>query len=382
MDNQKRKRNACVVTYFRSFNYGSQLQSYALCHALEKLGFEAYIFERFFVLPYFIKHPSLFVSRLRNLLFRKERKTFFEANPYEVNEDRKKKNAKYIADNYKILDINNSNIWNEILQDGTVFIAGSDIIWQPANGYPSHYLLDFTYFEDIKTMSYASSFGTQSIPKKYQKAYRKYLGAIDHLSVREAGSKVLLDQLVEKETTVVLDPTMLLTREEWDEFADKAYVKESVPNRYILCYFVMDDPRYWNYVKLMQDSLDIPVVVLPMHKSAENVNYQVILDGTPYDFVWLIKNATAICTDSFHACVFSNIYEKDFYLLKRARKAEDSKYTGLFNLFGNNYRIVNDESVFTKNDVVDEYPVNTALSTNRDSSYLYLKRLLAEGKNE
>ena len=375
MENQNNKRKACVVTYFRSFNYGSQLQSYALCCALEKLGFDAYIFERFFVLPYFIKHPSLFVSRLRNLLFRKERKAFFESNPYEVNDDRKKKNAQFIADNYKVLDLNSNDVWNKTLQDKTAFIAGSDIIWQPANGYPSHYLLDFTYFEDIKTMSYASSFGTQSIPAKYQKAYRKYLGAIDHLSVREEGSKKLLDQLVDKETTVVLDPTMLLTREEWEAFADKAYVKKQVPKAYILCYFVMDDSRYWKYVKLMQEKLGVSVVVLPMHKSAENVNYQVILDGTPYDFVWLIKNATAICTDSFHACVFSTIFNKEFYLLKRERKAEDSKYKGLFQRFNSGVQ-VEDEDHFVRNETVDFTPINEALSLARQESLNFLRSSL------
>lgn len=372
------KRKACVVTYYKSYNYGSQLQSYALCRALEKLGFDAYIFSRFFVPAYFLKHPSLFIARLRNMLFRKERKAFFEAHPYEVNADRIKKNSAFIRDNYKELDINSASVWNETISDKTAFIAGSDIIWQPANGYPSHYLLDFAYFEDLQTMSYASSFGTQSIPEKYQSAYKKYLGAIDFLSVREEGSKQLLDQLVDKETTVVLDPTMLLTREDWDAFADKAYVKDVIPGKYILCYFVMDDPRYWNYLKLMQKELDIPVVVLPMHKSAEKTEYQVILDGTPYDFVWLIKNATAICTDSFHACVFSNIYNKDFYLLKRERKAEDSKYTGLFNMFGNSYRIVKDENVFIEYGRTDEQRVNSVMSSNREKSYDYLKQLLTE----
>lgn len=380
--NHKKKPLACIVTYYRSYNYGSQLQSYALTKTMNRLGYKCFIFKRFFVFPYFIIHPHLFFSRLYNLIFRKERKKFFDSNPYSISEARVKKNAAYIDDNYNQLDINSIRKWRRIISSNMIFIAGSDIIWQPANGYPSHYLLDFTYHTNLPTLSYASSFGTNDIPMKYKKAYKKYLSSIDHLSVREEGSKKLLDSIVDKSSQVVLDPTLLLSQADWDIFCEKSYVKGKYDKNYILCYFVMDDDRYWDYVAKMEKSLNIPVLVLPMHHSDENKGYEYINDGTPYDFVWLIKHATVICTDSFHACVFSTIYNKEFYLLSRTRNDEKAKYTGFFSKFHLEDHLVNDETIFRRKTDYKYNDTNQLIISERRKSIAYLRSSLMEDHNE
>ena len=376
-------KKICVVTWYKSPNYGTQLQSASLCSYLKEQGLDVYILHSFKVKEYLAKHPSLLISRVKMKLHTKEKEKFFHPVAYEVTPEQQKNIDRYISDNFKPLDITTMAQWKKIIDEKWMFITGSDIIWQPALGAPNKMFLDFAMYEKLPRIAYASSTGAKELPQKYYKDYKRLLKGFRAISTREQNSADFFSELLGRKVHKVIDPTLLHDKDFWDGFADRAQLGDLINKKYILCYFVMDDPRYWEYVKKVADTApDAEIVVLPMHYSDEKSEYTVIKTGTAYEFISLIKNSMFIVTDSFHAAVFSFIYDKEFYVLKRARSDEDEKFNDLVNKYGLSHRIVTDESAFERNTDSDYSDGKKVLEKDRKFAYAFLDKALGMNRAE
>lgn len=369
-------KKVCITTYYNSPNYGSRLQSTALSLVLHSRGCEVSFLNRVKVLPFFIKHPQLLLSRIWNRLTDYKARRFFEADRYEPSEVRNKRLEEYSSKFFQEISLLTMEDIKKAKKDNIIFIVGSDIVWQPANGFPSKYFLDFAYYMKSSCFSYASSLGAKTIPWYYKGAIRKYLSAFTCVSTREQNTVELLSRIVGRKIEKVIDPTLLLGIEDWNKFADKAKYSENISQKYIFCYFVMHDQRYWDYVKLVQREAGCQVVILPMHYLDEEQDYTIIKDGTPYEFIDLIRNAEFILTDSFHACAFSLQYKKEFYLLRRQRKAEDAKYDDFLKRYHLENRQIIDEKIFNRVQDIDYELAHKILNKDRKKSMEFLCKAL------
>lgn len=370
-------KKAYILTFFYGTNYGSKLQATALSKYMESLGYDVCFIKTFLDFKYIFAHPSLFYTRFVNLLNRKETNAFFVTEDYEITPERQQRIDRYNETYLKYITVKSDKQWKNILKDKPVFIAGSDIIWQPALGYPEKYFLDFAYYTGCKRISYASSVGAKKLPDKYRNYYKKYLESFDAISVRENATIKLFKGIINKKITKVIDPTLLVRRNVWDDLSEKARISETIaPGDYILCYFVMKDERYWDYVKLVEEKTGKKVVVLPMHYLDEQQSYEVVTDGTPCEFIWMIKNAAFIVTDSFHASVFSFIYDKELYILRRTRQDEDEKFVDLLTRYKMSDRQVTNEKAFERKETVDYAEGKKVLEEDRKTAEDYLKQAL------
>ena len=190
-----------------------------------------------------------------------------------------------------------------------LYCAGSDQVWSPACGRTG--MFNYLGFADRdRTFSYAASFGVNEIPEEHKDAVRKGLEHIKYISVREDAGKRIVEELTGRtDVQVLVDPTMLLTMEEWDKIAQKP--KQKLPDRYLLTYFLGDVP---------------PERRAAIQRQAEQMNCAVIdlmdKDGPfyvsgPGEFVYLIAHADLICTDSFHGSVFSFLYHRSLAIFDR-----------------------------------------------------------------
>lgn len=367
-------KKAYILTFFYSTNYGSKLQATALARYVESLGYEVRFIKTFWDIPYLLRHPTLMYTRVMNLINRKEAHAFFSDEDYQISEERQKRIDHYNRTVLKYVTVKKHAQWMKILKDNPVFIAGSDIIWQPALGYPDKYFLDFAYYTGCKRISYASSVGAKQLPAKYRRYYKKYLESFDAISVRENATIKLFKGIVNKKIVKVIDPTLLVDRKVWDKLCTKAQIPDTVKaGEYILCYFVMKDERYWKYVKLAEQAAHMKVVVLPMHYQDENQPYEIISNGTPSEFVRLIRNAAFVITDSFHASVFSFIYDTELYILKRARQDEDEKFADLLSRYGMSDRMVTDESAFCRKEQYSYEKGKAKLEADREFAREFLR---------
>ena len=388
-DSNADKKRITVVTGFRGGNYGTKLQSTALCKYFEKLGYHVSILEKFTYKGYFFRHPDIAIARiLKRTLLRNDTKRFFDDKEhYYYSKEREKKLEIYDRENYNPVTIATKDQFNHMIREKTTYVVGSDIIWQPAMGVPGFWFLDFIYYTNLNRFSYATSIGANELPKEYHYFYKKYLKKFKVIGVREKTAVKLLEPIIKKDVVQVIDPTLLHDTFFWEQYANKSdLLNECIaPYQYAFCYFVMHDPRYWEYIKLVSNYLkknpatkDYKIVVLPMHKIDETQPYTIIMNGTPYEFVYLIKNAAFIVTDSFHVCAFSLNYKKEFYLLRRARKDEDSKYDDFFLRYGLEDRSVENESVFIRKPNIDYLSAHERLKKDRCFADEFIKKALLE----
>lgn len=183
--------------------------------------------------------------------------------------------------------------------------VGSDQVWNPDFAGQDYYFLNFV--EPHKRIAFAASIGYTELPDDVLKRYTEHWKQMRYISVREESAADIIEQATGKRPDVFLDPTLLLTREEWDEVAKQP--KCDIPPKYILCLFLGKMPEYIK--DAYEKAYDMELVILN-DKAFPDYYVQ-----GPSEFVWLVQNAELILTDSFHCSVFSIIYHKQFWVFER-----------------------------------------------------------------
>lgn len=209
---------------------------------------------------------------------------------------------------------------------------------------------------ECNKVAFASSFGVATIPNNQTKKTREYLNRIQHISVREESGQKIVKELTGREVPILLDPTMIITKEEWDKsIPDNKIIGED----YIFCYFLGNNPTHRKEAQELSESTGLKIVTL-RHLDEYIPRDESFGDIAPYDvgpaeFVNLIRHARYVCTDSFHGSVFSIIYHIPFISFNRFAEGNNSRNSRLDTLFHN----IGLSRRFNKN-IVDEMlqPIN------------------------
>ena len=234
--------------------------------------------------------------------------------------------------------------------DYDAFVCGSDQIWNPTfyGGPNKAYYLDFA--GEKKRIAYAPSIGVSEIDDQYQQEFVRMINRFDYLSVREKTGSSLIEKYCNKEARVVLDPTLLLSGEEWKTAAENADVH--IQGKYIFCYLFGDRPFYYDYIKRISEKLGLPVYIVPFTSNHEKAGFHNIYNAGPLGFVRLIRDASFVITDSFHATAFSINMNVPFYSLLRHKKSDpnsmNSRIYDILSLTGLEDRLWEDGQDFSE----------------------------------
>lgn len=325
-----------IVTMRGGENFGNVLQNYAVQTLLEQLGCEAVTMDNrtttgFPDLP--VKDsaigeklsPSYINKYVRLRIGRKlGSKNDRDYSPAGLLHSVKQKNQYLAAKNRRRERF--AALRREILHDDTVpmdvgnidkdhiasfdaFVCGSDQIWNP--NYPENSMIDFLQFApEQQRIAIAPSFGTSSIPESRKEIFTQWLSSIPHLSVREDAGAKIIKELTGREAQVLFDPTCALTKEQWLNFAKEP--GKHPEGKYVFCYFLGDlTNRYARYIKNYAKKNNCEIVdIYDIH----DLTYY---DIDPQEFVWLLANAEAVFTDSFHGTAFSLNLQKPFVVFER-----------------------------------------------------------------
>lgn len=368
-------RNICISTWYQSYNYGTGLQAIALFLFLEDKGYKCYFLEdnrdKKENKQEVKKIDKFLKSFVNGKVFSKflYHKSFKEKNDFQVQ---------YMKKVNRVETINNSEDIEKLNKKFNTFIIGGDQVLNPYYLEEKHLL---TFVDDDKKMlSYGSSVGVKEIPNELQIKYKKYLGRLENISVREVMSAEALDFL-NKPIEVVLDPTMILTENQWNKFIKDAEIDPSLKKKkYILCYFVGDRHSYWKYVEKIEQKTEYDVVVIPLNYNLGNKSYLKYYKTSPKEFIWLIKNAEIVCTDSFHATVFSIIFQREFYTVKRfldtSGASQNGRIVNLLDRFDLSNRLIDDETIFKRINITNYNEVSQKLKQEREDSIQWLMNAL------
>ena len=178
-------------------------------------------------------------------------------------------------------------------------------------------MLDFAD-EKKRKIAYAPGMSTDHLSKNQQDLFLPPIRRLDYLSCREKIGASLLEKLIKKEVKVVLDPTLLLSKEQWSEISVSPDI--NLPPRYAFAYICDHNTLTDIKIKEISKRLNLPIVLVPNMGGefklfgAESV-FKVNNVG-PAEFIYLVKNSNLVLTDSFHGTVFACLFEKIFMLLE------------------------------------------------------------------
>jgi hypothetical protein len=354
-----------IITLSGNYNYGNRLQNYAMQEVYKKYNMEV---ETIWNSININDEPKLSLKRkIKNFI-----KPFFGRINYDKLVHQKYINFKKFTNNniinsqYIIKDENNK-ILDEMYD---YFSVGSDQVWNYTFGtLTSVEFLQFASKE--KTISYAPSFGIYSIPENMKDFYKDGLNHIKHISVREdAGAKIIKD-LTNRDAKVVLDPTMLLSEEEWMKVETKP--KKMTKKKYIVTYFLdnisVDKKKSINE---LADKNNLEVI------NIGDFNQKQYFISGPSEFLYLFHNAELVLTDSFHACVFSVIYEKPFFVFDREGNMENmnSRLDTLLSLINLNERKIDNISNVKDVFACDYKDAKEKLKKEKIKSFNFIKESL------
>lgn len=368
-----------IITINKINNYGSVLQAYALQKVLENMGTCVEIIDYIFPNSYHHNNPYVKLSDTQPNEPKWIKVLFAKALIRQ---------HKGISDFVLKYQRISKEVYSspEMLKNDPphydVYITGSDQLWSPrhCNGDPA-FMLHFAPNDALK-ISYAASIGSNFIPSELQPLYKELLSRYKHISVRENSGAVLIHKLTGKDVSVVLDPTLLLNKDEWNKVA--------VPNRqfkkkYILCYFLNYTFNAFPYVDELaaymqkQTGYEIVRVARPPHQLfMPHTHYRV--GASPEEFLSLVRDAEMILTTSFHGTAFAVNYGKPVFTVVKDRNANDSRQMSLMKNLGLDAQVLSiaddfpGKSVFAY-DVEDE---QKRLENLRQNSKKYLKNALKD----
>lgn len=360
-----------VITRHAPSNYGSLLQSIATTTVLERLGHKCEIID-------YIRDDEHGLGGVRTSLGNKPewagsplKRLAYIALRYP---EEKKAELKFSEMRRKYLKLTRLCRTHDDLKrlDADIFMTGSDQVWGPIlNGhYDEAYFLSFV--RDKRKIAYAASFGRTDFTPKILSEYKRLLASYSGIAVRENTAVGLLRQMGVRCVGQVLDPTFLLTGDEWSRM-----IKKNINDKYVLVYQLHNNPALSGYAVRFAEHVGLPLYrVSPTFHQIRRGGRFIYLPDLP-DFLSYIKNCTYFITDSFHGTAFALNFNRQFIEILPNNKT-GSRNQSILQLTGLTDRIVtdyNDFSLATSN--INYLPVNEILTNERNKSINILKSLFS-----
>lgn len=348
----KNMKIAILTMYYESANYGGNLQAYALCKAIGKYTRHnakqiCYLWANG-IRP-LIKHQAKTNVARKILRCIKHSHHFINFLLVRIKKDKFNKifkERKVALKNFNKSLIPHSNVVYSIkditdsLPYYDAFITGSDQVWN-TNSYIPDFFLNFVPSDKIK-ISYAASISKDSLTDKEKEVFKRSLADFKAVSVREEQAVELIKDLSPVSPVVTLDPTLLLDEIDWDNVCAPRVVQDD----YIFCYFLGNNTNERKIAKKFAKEKGLKLVSVPLTgaKVYSDLKFgDVILPAaSPEEFISLIKHASYVFTDSFHAVVFSQIYKRQYFVFNRDSKGSmNSRIINITNLFNTQERFCN-----------------------------------------
>lgn len=370
-------KKVAIITRHAIANYGSLLQAIALQNMIEKLGYTAEIID-------FIRNDESMINKVITDAKMKKNwnKNIFTRFLYcmirmPVNiygEIRFKQYREKFLNLTKRYTSRDDLIKNKPLAD--VYMTGSDQVWGPIlNGkYESSYFLDFCDEED-KRVSYAASFGKTNFESKDKDKFIQMLKKYRTITVREDSAVELLDN-EGIESTQVIDPTLLLKANEWEELLEAP--KRKIQGKYAVVYQIHNNKELEKYAQKFAKKAGIKLIRISpsLHQIFRGGKF--IYTPTLGEFISYIKYAEYVITDSFHGTVFSINFNTPLATLL-PKTGTSTRNTSILRLMGLEkciVRNVNDFNVLKEK--IDFTNANKILEKQREKSIRVLEEVIKE----
>lgn len=370
-----------ILTFHYSINYGGVLQAQALYLTLRKLGYDVQIIdyqpegEQIHKLSIsnlgirksdFKKIGTIQYKQILNRLY-----TYIKYNKKVVN-----KFKQFLSDNCELSPkINQTSIVN-LLSNYDAIIVGSDQIWNPSQRKKAEYFLDYDEYKG-KRISYAADSTNDQLDVDEIDILKTSLKRFNHISVRNDHSASFVNKITLNHPIIVNDPTLLICYPIDNEFVAK--------EEYILIYKIGSDIEGGeeNIIDYLKSKYECKVYALVMPNSKFLVNKKVdkiIYDAGPLEWIEYIRNAKFVYTDSFHGCLFSLKFNKNF-LAYYTEELRSSRFKYLARKYGIDAFIISNANEFFSKKSYEKTPnyaeINAQIDMDNEISIDFIKKSLS-----
>lgn len=330
-----------ILTFHCAYNYGAVLQCYALQEFLTQRGHDVRVIDY---------RPKAITDAYK--WCKKEK--FIRKNLYAAAKElillpwKKKRNEMF--QNFINSKLNLVPVETITKKPFDVIIVGSDQVWNfnLTNGFDDYYWGNFPHPKSTFIISYAASM-QDSWPNEMSIRIKRNLGNFSQISVRETSLATKLKEVSGgRNIYQVVDPTLLLNREDWDALAKVPQVAKP----YLLLFQVeTQNEKAERIAKEMAKRKNLPIVRLSTLVSWKTSH--MVMSTSPEEFVGLFKNASFVVCSSFHGTVFSLIFNRPFVSV-RMGVGKDNRVDNLLCQLGLSEHFVdvlNTDSDYTYNSV-------------------------------
>lgn len=365
-------KKIAIITLHYPYNYGSVFQAYALQTYLEKYDIEVeiidyiqeYDYEKYklFRIKQYSKRPQSMIADILGLYRNISRKNNFL-------KFRKRFLHLSLKKYHTVKEMDCLNDYYD------AFVCGSDQIWNLdcTNGIDKAYFLGFV--KEKTKIAYAPSLAQYEFNNDDYKEMSYYLNRFDFLSVREKTSKKYLKKVTNKDIDVVVDPTLLLNKEDYDVFLlDKNHNRNQ---NYIFVYLLENNLKLLDYAKKISNEKKLKIIYISNISKKDDLimsKYKNVFGTSPENFLKYIYNAKYIITNSFHATVFSIIFHKKFCTFRT--KYSSLRMIDLLNSLELSDRLYSDNFLIDKN--INYKKVDNNLERIKAHSYKYIKKFITK----
>ena len=375
-----------ILTILNVNNYGAELQCCALYRKLQQLGYDAEVINYLFGI-----HPEhVFDGETRTVPIPLKQLIKVKLLPVVQNmfcmfhqKNKRLRNKRFDEFHAKYNHLT-STVYPSVKSlyeakfNYDVLCIGSDQVWNYMKGYSLEPFFACFDKNNTKKITYASSIGLSSLSVEAEQVFKKELASFAYISVREQQASEILEKLLNRKIDVVLDPTLILNKQEWIEVAKYDMCPKE---KYLLVYIVTIKPC--DYVLTLarhiakRRNLKIVRICRDAYPEHSGSDVEEILTAGPSDFVGLFSKAEFVVTNSFHGTVFSINFSKPFYSVIKSHHSTNSRLTSILKKLGLEDRIVPVGSQLPMISDIDFSDPSAKLEAERKLSIEYINKALS-----
>lgn len=374
----KSRKKVDIITRHAVANYGSILQTYATQKVFRKLGYDSEI------INYVRKDEqgkNIALANLKSNRNKKWNKNVLTRLLYKILQIPNYEYSYNCFKKFRSQLLKQTDVFYESLEqlknnvpEADIYCTGSDQVWTSMGlyQYDEAYFLEFVP-EDKACITYASSFGRDEINKDLHENLKRLLKKYSNILVREDSAVDIIENIGLNNVEQVVDPTLLLNREEWEELLNKQKNREN--KKYILIYQLQNNKKFDIYAKKLAKKLNLKLIRISPSINGFSKNGNFVYMPNPKMFLNYFKNAEMVITDSFHGTVFSLIFQKKF--IDILPPMTGTRIKSILRLVGLEERILDDYNDFSIIDrKIDFNKVTKILNKQREDSLEKLRKTL------
>lgn len=200
----------------------------------------------------------------------------------------------------KVVFCDEESLFQNVPQED-YYLTGSDQVFNPNNDLYRIYYMGFKKGLG-KKVAYAPSFGISEFDDEIADKVKGLLKDYDSLSCREKQGAAFMSSLLGRDIPVVLDPTFLLTKSQWDEVA----VHEAQKKGFIFVYDLNGGHNLLSIAYKLKAKTGKKIIcctskVRNIYRNADIVDFSI----GPGEMLGYIEDADYVVTDSFHGTALS-----------------------------------------------------------------------------